>query len=173
MFLYLTWIQDQKVFRASLWMTLNWEKQLIPSKVEKAYKEIWTITNCMKIIKRNCQTLHLGRGNFSYMYKLGAETLLSNSATREFGFLADSKLNMSLLCAQAGRPTISWDASRMALPSQSREVIGIVKTETLLRAWALQGNEIHFIWISCMCGCWWPESQRTLKAMEEKRHFSQ
>lgn len=45
--------------------------------------ESWTITNCMKINKSNCQILHLGRGNSGCMYKLEDEMLESNPAARD------------------------------------------------------------------------------------------
>lgn len=42
--------------------------------------ESWTITNCMKINKSNCQILHLGRGKPGYSYKLGDEMVKSRPA---------------------------------------------------------------------------------------------
>lgn len=53
----------------------------------------------MKFNKSRCQTLHLGRGNPGYLYRLGDERLENSLMERELDVLVD-KLNLSQIIIQ-------------------------------------------------------------------------
>lgn len=46
----------------------------------------------MRFNKNKYQILHLGRGNSSYTYRLGDETLQSSSAEKYLGVLVDKQV---------------------------------------------------------------------------------
>ncbi|KAK4816779.1 hypothetical protein QYF61_022891 [Mycteria americana] len=57
----------------------------------------------MKFNKSKWQILHLGQSNAGHKYRLGEEWLQSSPAERDLGVLADTRLNMSQLCALAAK----------------------------------------------------------------------
>jgi len=80
--------------------------------------EEWAHVNLMMFNKARSKVLHLGRGNPWYQYRLHVERIESRSAKKEWGVLVDEKLDMTRQCAlAAGRPAISWAASKTAWPA--------------------------------------------------------
>lgn len=68
---------------------------MIPSRVERPYREHYAITNCMKFKKDKCQILHVGQCNPGCTYRLGYKKLECSPAERDLGSLVDGKLKIS------------------------------------------------------------------------------
>lgn len=86
--------------------------------------EGWMISSHTKFKKCKCQTLHLWRGNPSYLYRLTDEKLESSPKERNVGVLVGDNLNQSsnVLCPhQPKEPILLWGASGPGLPARRGE----------------------------------------------------
>ncbi|KAJ7415532.1 hypothetical protein WISP_77283 [Willisornis vidua] len=83
--------------------------------------EKWAYRNLMKFKIGKCKVLHLGRNNHLHQYVLRADQLENSFLEKELGILVDTKLNMSQLCALAGKIASGTLGIRRCVTSQSGE----------------------------------------------------
>ena len=86
--------------------------------------EQWGQENFMRFSKSKCKSLHLGRGNPHYQYKLGDERVEHSSAAKDLGVLVDGKLDVRQQCALAARKDNRMlGCVKRCVARRSREVI--------------------------------------------------
>ncbi|KAK4832613.1 LOW QUALITY PROTEIN: hypothetical protein QYF61_024594 [Mycteria americana] len=95
--------------------------------------ESWAERNVMKLSKRKCKVLYLGRYNAGFQYMLRVDWLESSSAEKDLGVPTDNKMNMSLQCTAAAKEVNSLlSCIRQSVASKSREV-GLLLYSHLVR----------------------------------------
>ncbi|KAJ7404981.1 hypothetical protein WISP_142324 [Willisornis vidua] len=67
----------------------------------------WDKSNGTSFNKAKCWVLHFGHNNHLQHYRLGTEWLDSGQAERDLGVWIDTRLNMSLQCAQLAQKASS------------------------------------------------------------------
>ncbi|GAB0186290.1 hypothetical protein GRJ2_001094300 [Grus japonensis] len=86
--------------------------------------ERWAHVNHVKFNKAKCKVLHMSWANLKHNYRLGAEWIESSLEEKEFGVLADEKLNMSQQCTLAAqKANCILGCIKNRVTSRLREVI--------------------------------------------------
>jgi len=94
-------------------------RDIIQSDLDRLVR--WAHANLMKFNKAKCKVLHMGQGNPKYTYRLGTDQIESSPEEKDFGVLADEKLNITQQCVLKANCILGCIKRSMA--SRSREVI--------------------------------------------------
>lgn len=113
----------------------NWEELLIDQVVVVPFRGIFRgwrnvlVRNLLKLGKRMCRVVPLGRSSLRHQDRLGNDSLGNDSlqsilAEKTLGFLLDPKLTMSLQCAIVAKVVTSLLGSvRQSVANRLREVM--------------------------------------------------
>lgn len=108
----------------------NWEELLIDQVVVVPFRGIFRgwrnvlARNLLKLGKRMCRVVPLGRSSLRHQDRLGNDSLQSILAEKTLGFLLDPKLTMSLQCTIVAKVVTSLLGSvRQSVANSLREVM--------------------------------------------------
>lgn len=113
--------------------------------------EGWMISSHTKFKKCKCQTLHLWRGNPSYLYRLTDEKLESSPKERNVGVLVSDNLNQSsnVLCSPKNQSCSEVHQAQGCQPGEGRDCPALLCAAAALDALV-----------------WEPQCQQDIKVLE-------